>query len=333
MGLGGGGNDKTIFQPSAFWKRLGQQHTEELQRFGVDNFKRTVNLRYFNWGLLGLFAHQALPLGLAWLRSPKFAVLSAHVTNNHDGPRELAFNALSGRIYAIICAMLFDRIQRDDPEHLLDRYVEPNYGNPFLIRAFDHSFTQDACNSVNEYYASTSGLSDISSKTVLEIGAGYGRLAHLFLSMNPGLKYWIIDIKPAIDVSQNYLTKTLPQRKIFTYRPFTNFADVSDEVMASDVCFFMADQTPLLPAQSADLVICISNLHEMSREQINFYYDQIDRLCRGFFYSKQWMKSIATENGFTIRREEYPTKRSWRELFNRRHDVQSWFFHSLYKTS
>ena len=333
MAMDGGAKNKKLFQPSPFWERLGRLHSQELEHFGIHNFKRTVNLRYFNWGLFGLFAHQFLPLAANWLKSRNFRVFSAYIANNNDGPRELAFNPLSGRIYAIICAMLFERTRRQDPLHLLESYVEPAYGNPYVVRAIDRDFTQDACNSVHEFYASTRELSNLSDKTVLEIGAGYGRLAHLFLSMNHGLKYWIIDIKPAIDVSQDYLTKTLPQRKIFGYRPFTNFDQVRGEVMDADVCFFTADQTELLPDRSADLVICISNLHEMSRQQIDFYYDQIDRLCRGYFYSKQWVKSIANENGFTIRRDEYPIKPFWHQMFNERHDIQSWFFHSLHKIS
>jgi putative sugar O-methyltransferase len=323
--------DRSVFRPSPFWEGLGRRHSEELERFGFENFKRTVNLRYFNWGVFGLFAHQFIPLATDWLRSPNPRVFTASVVNNGDGPSELALGRLSARAYAILCALLFASVRRRDSEGFLEKYVEPMYGNPFVVRAFDCEFTQDACNSVHESYSATIELPELSTKTIIEIGAGYGRLAHLLLTMRPGVKYWIVDVKPAIDVSQEYLKKTLPNKRIFGSQSFSNFEDVRAQVMASDLSFFMADQIVLLPAKCADLVVCISNLHEMTREQIDFYYDEVDRLCRGYFYSKQWMKSVAKENGFIICREEYPTKPSWREVFNHRHDVQSWFFHSLHE--
>ena len=323
--------DQTLFQPSPFWQRLGRQHSKELERFGFENLKRTVNLRYFNWRLPGLFAHQFIPLGADWFKSPNGRVFTACVVNNSDGPSELALGRVSARTYAIVCAMLFSTVRRHDPERLLERYVEPRYGNPFLVRAFDSEFTQDMCNSVHEFYSATVELPDLRGKTIIEIGAGYGRLAHLVLTMKPGAKYWIVDVKPAIDVSQNYLKRTLPDKKIFGSQSFSSFEDVRADVLGSDLCFFTADQIALLPPKCVDLVVCISNLHEMTREQIHFYYDEIDRLCRAYFYSKQWTKSMARENGFTIRHRDYPIKPWWREVFNCRHDVQSWFSHSLHE--
>ena len=95
--------------------------------------------------------------------------------------------------------------------------------------------------------------------------------------------------------------------------------------------FFSANQIQLLPDKIAGTFIAISNLHEMRREQIDFYFDEVDRLTRGVFYTKQWLSSRTTvEEGFVLRRGEYPVKPAWRNIYDERHPFQSWFFHALY---
>jgi hypothetical protein len=69
----------------------------------------------------------------------------------------------------------------------------------------------------------------------------------------------------------------------------------------------------------------------MTREQINLYFDEVDRLTRGVFYVKQWLRSRTTpEEGFVLRHGEYPVKAAWKNLYDERHPFQSWFFHALY---
>ena len=53
---------REVFRPSRFWDELGNQGVEQLTGHGLNNFKRTVNLRYFNWGIFGILAHQFLPM-------------------------------------------------------------------------------------------------------------------------------------------------------------------------------------------------------------------------------------------------------------------------------
>ncbi len=59
-------------------------------------------------------------------------------------------------------------------------------------------------------------------------------------------------------------------------------------------------QMTLLPPKSFHLVLNISSLHEMTAAQVANYFGQIDRLCRGRVYSKQWRVSRAKVNGCVI---------------------------------
>jgi putative sugar O-methyltransferase len=314
---------KGIYVPSPFWERLAREHVTQLREHGFETFKRTINLRYFSWGLFGIFAHQIAPLAWWWLKSNRHSPAGARLaTVSRDSG---FFGKAGGKLYALYVALLFQRVQAEDDRNLFAICREPLIGNPILVRVADGiTVTQDICNSIQEFLRATQ--SNPRPRHVLEIGAGYGRLATVFLAASPGTKYWIVDIPPALYVSQRYLCEVYPELKIFKFRPFERFSDVEAEVAASDICFFMNDQIEMLPAKSVDISICISNLHEMTRDQIAHYFKQIDRMTAGIFYTKQWMRSIAKENGFTIARADYPVPPHWVATFNARHPIQSWFF-------
>jgi hypothetical protein len=141
----------------------------------------------------------------------------------------------------------------------------------------------------------------------------------------------VIDIPPALNLAQEYLSAVFPGEKIFRFRRFDRFEDVREEFESARIRFLAAHQIELLPAKEFDLVLNISSLHEMTHEQIANYLKQIDRICRGKFYTKQWRVSRAKANGFVIRESEYPIPPSWRCLYHKRHPIQRMFFEALYE--
>lgn len=328
-------NGSSLFRPSPFWQELANKHIQELDDFGFHNFKRTIALKYFTWGMLGMLAQHSVPLGMYFLRNPNTGPFRAKLTigkTEENLPK--AFSVVSGKLYAIFLDLLWQFVKSIDKKNLLSKIQEPTFGNPNLVRRHDGELiSQDLCNSIHEFYSITSGLDhpEASFNTVLEIGAGYGRLAQVFLDTDQAKNYWIVDIPPALYVSQRYLSELYPDAKVFSYRPFSKFSEIAEELATCKIAFFSADQISLLPNKSVETVVCISNLHEMTREQISFYYEQIDRICTDYFYTKQWMKSIAKKNGFTIAKGDYPVKPHWSTSMDRRHPIQSWFFETLYR--
>lgn len=324
-----------VYRPSPYWEQLSAQGIRQLREGGFENFKRSVNMRYFNWGVLGIVRHQLLPVIRRWLQRPDIAVFRAQFPDygSRLAPGVTRFNAPGAFVYRVYAAMLWEYVAREDPLRLLRTLEEPPVGNPFAILYKGARTSQDVCNSVHEFYQSGGlEMTDGQRWNVAELGAGYGRLAYVFLRALPAATYSIIDIPPALNLAQEYLTRVLPEERVFRFRRFRHYEDVREEFQAARIRFLAAHQIELLPAKEIDLFLNISSLHEMTLAQIQNYLTQIDRVCRGRFYTKQWRVSRARANGLVIREAEYPVPRSWRCLYRRRHPIQRMFFEALYQT-
>ena len=193
--------------------------------------------------------------------------------------------------------------------------------------------SQDLANSLLEFYSIREVFSPSPKErfTIAELGAGYGRTAHVFLRAFPRCRYIIVDIPPALYVAQNYLTRIFPERKAFRFRPFREIGEVITEMDTSDIVFLLPHQAEMLEKNTVRLFINISSLHEMTRDQIALYLKLIDRLTDGYFYTKQWKVSINPEDGISIRQEDYPIPEAWKKLYLRTPKVQVSFFEAMYR--
>jgi putative sugar O-methyltransferase len=325
-----------VYQPSAFWTELSDLHRGLIATAGYDQFKRTVNAYYFQW--LGLdIRHQLRNVLRQWLRRPNPWVFTARIAGSFsvagadDVPDE---RPLAQRAYAWWVASLWEYASRRDQHGLIDKLEEPLGGSPLTVVYRRRAISQDICNSVLELTAILDAAgSQLSERPrVLEIGAGYGRVAWALLRARPGVRYVIADIPPALAIAQRYLSEELPDRRIFAFRHFTNDEEVAQELEDAEIAFLTPNQLDLVPNLRADLGISISSLHEMRRDQINHYLTILDRHCDGWVYIKQWQRWTNWLDDLTVSREDYPFPSHWRSLFDRPHAIQGDFFEALFAT-
>ena len=67
-------------------------------------------------------------------------------------------------------------------------------------------------------------------------------------------------------------------------------------------------------------------------EQIRHYLGFIDRLTRGYFYSKQWQEHVNASDNIKVRIEDYPIPAHWKTLYQREAQVQVRVFEAMYET-
>ncbi|OGM75395.1 hypothetical protein A2382_03170 [Candidatus Woesebacteria bacterium RIFOXYB1_FULL_38_16] len=315
-----------IYRPSDYWLRLNELHILQISE-DFDSFKRSVNMRYFNWGAFGILVHQMRPIAREIIKYHNWGpILKCTYLKMKT---KIRMNAVSAFIYKIYVASLYDFVSRIDRLDILTKISEPIIGAPYVIRYKNKIVSQDLCNSVFEFYSATRFLNKNKKLEIAELGAGYGRLAFVFLKTYKNANYTIIDIPAALYISEEYLSKVFPKEKIFHFREFKSFKEVKKEFESARVRIIMAHQIELLPKKYFDLVLSVSTLHEMDTPQIKNFMKQITRICKGFFYTKQWRKSRYSGNGH-IKENEYPIPRSWKEKYHVRHCIQRMFFEALY---
>jgi putative sugar O-methyltransferase len=343
-------NAPEVYRPSPFWEELAAIGLRQLEGSGLENFKRSVNMSYFSWDVLGIvLRNQLTPVLAQWLRRRSWGVFKAEfsgyrselsgsrnlfsVSNHWVRLRELtSFSPAAALLYRTYVAMLWEYVSEHDSLELLRRLDEPTFGNPFLIRYSGRAISQDLCNSVLEFYsAGAADAADGRRWQVAELGAGYGRLAFVMLHALPAASVCLIDIAPALNIAQAYLGHVFPDERIFYFRPFRRYDDVREEFDSARIRFLAPSQIELLPPGQFDLFVNISSLHEMTYAQVDNYIRQIGRLCRGRFYTKQWRVSQAKVNGVVLREHDYPIPAGWRQIYHRQHAIQRKFFEALYE--
>ena len=155
---------------------------------------------------------------------------------------------------------------------------EPALGNPLPIRYAGQLISQDLALSSLELNQIASRVPIKHIRRVLEIGAGYGRLAFLFSSMFPEIEYSILDIPPALAISQNYLAS------IFGAAAISRHDQTPGPHARPRIRFMLPHRLAELPDGHFDLVINISSFDEMSTSDVEGYLQAFDRVGSGWAY-------------------------------------------------
>lgn len=331
-----------IYQASEFWEKLNQLNIEWLKTDGLDNFKRTVNNNYFNWMVHKksvYFRNVARSFFAKAMRNPG-KLLSLILTNIGEMQHRTYISTntqktfLQRKIYALYLLFLHEYVKDNDEFGILDKLEEPMVGNPIVVEKDGKKISQDISNSYMEYSYVRNVLGDDFSKvkTVAEIGGGYGRLSYLFhlLHQGEGIKIVLIDLPPALLVAQWYMREVFSEARIMGYRNFSSFSEIEEEFKSSSICFFLPHQLELLPEGTIDLLINVSSLQEMSRNQINRYYELVEEKAH-YFYTKQWVLWENPEDKISVPAVIYPTRPDWELLNARLNPIHTEFFEAIFE--
>lgn len=311
---------------STYWSVLCRKNVAQLLNTKYDNFKQTVAMNYFTW----LVGHEDPQAVFLLNNLPEEAVIEARKMAAVSAPHAFMTKEQS-EFFNLMTFLLWNYTERTVGVDRLAQLEEPLEGNPPSVQLNNRNISQDLANSVLEFHSVSQGLSNTENlKSIIELGGGYGRTAYVFLRMLPQIRYIMVDIPPALYIAERYLTGQFPDRKVFQYRPFHDFADVADEFTESQLAFLMPDQLTLLPDNTAELFLAIDCLHEMRPEQIKSYFVTIDRLSH-FLYQKCWKKTMIPYDNIVLTENDYPFLPNWQNLFLRDCRVQSTYFEALFR--
>jgi putative sugar O-methyltransferase len=304
------------FLPSKFWEDLNKKNVRMLSLDGLERFKRTVSQNYFNW----LIASRNHPfykyLEKQTGRSPiSRSIVMVERTVEIRLTTEDEIVRLTNeqrRDYINFVIMAWEIMRKYDKLGLSRRVREPLVGDPIRIRKGLRLISQDLANSIIEFNTIAPYLLKTASKrpAVGEIGAGYGRLAHVAAETS-NAQYAIFDIPPALAVAEFYLTKVMPHKRIFKFRPFRSFDEVKQEIEEADILLCTANQIQMFPDRWFSLMLSISTLPEMSAQQVAIYLGQMRRLASNCIFLKQWSDWKNEADGTQLHPDDYSPGEGW----------------------
>lgn len=313
--------------PSKYWEELNRKNLQQLADSRYENFKRTLARNYFTW------------IVNPWNKQIRFLMKEAGLVESMKifwgsvrAPRHDLLKRKHTIYYNMLTQLLWVYVEKHDNDGNLTRLTEPLEGNPLHVMRDGRLISQDLANSLLEYDAILHPDMDRREvRTILELGPGYGRTAYVFLELQPKCRYILVDIPPALFVAQRYLSNVFAERKIFGFRPFDDFSTVRAEFENAEIVFMTPNQLEMLPDKSVDLFVNISSLHEMRMDQIKYYFREIERLTRKYFYFKQWKETTVPFENETVRENDYPIGARWKLINRQQCKVQAKFFEALYE--
>ncbi len=297
--------------PSVFWQGLSEEHSRQLSEHGFESIKRRQALRYFTWRWKWSATFRSEQLRYLLSHRHPGEWVHAWRSNDLSGDEwgDLEWSKLERHFYCFAVRLLWAYAEDHGDREVLD-LPEPLTGGPIPVHEAGRLISQDLANSSIEVEAMRRALDGQPPRSILEVGAGYGRTAYSLLGIFPDATYTIIDIEPAISISRWYLTQLFDEDRLRFLAP-TEVDQIDDH--------------------SVDLAVSISSLQEMTADQVAKYLQLFDRVaCGGAVFLKQWKSWRNDQDDVTMRFEEYPIPRRWLPRFVERAPVQTRFVQAAY---
>ena len=333
---------KEIYVPGSFWSTVGIYHLDLLERYGIENFKRTVSHHYQNWLMVSSDDEQVVQLHKLWAIhqsiKPWFTTIEvpdnvgySYTQDFSDPVYPLSINK-NREIYRVSVGMLWEYVKSIDKYQFLEKISESEIGNPIRIKSDGQMISSDIAHSVRERNLLLDSLSLSGEEELIvgELGAGHGRLAEVF-GKTTNYKHFIFDITPALYVSQWYIKKMFPDEKIFQFRPFDNFEDIRQEIEGCRYAFFTSNQIEKIPAEYFDLFINLNSLAEMAPVQINNFITQIHRVTSTAFLSRQQLDNFNPIEKVRLVKSSYKMPDGWTLRLDNIDEIHPIYFNQIWE--
>lgn len=118
---------------------------------------------------------------------------------------------------------------------------------------------------------------------IIELGAGYGRIPENLIRSNVKKTYIVIDIPPALYLSQKYLSYNFPSHKILKYTIKMSSQNLKENLRLFDLVFLSLHQMTflinILPIEKT-IVMCINALQEFPKHTIIQIFEKLNEIAK-----------------------------------------------------
>jgi len=170
--------------------------------------------------------------------------------------------------------------------------------------------------------------------TVLDLGSGWGRIGYVLQSVNPKSTYIACDLPESLLISSSYLPHVLPSARVFAYSANRTVDLFTKELLLRDGGIRFCGSQDLLrfADKSIDFFINVASFQEMTQEQVDQYFDVIDRTVSRALYVQQYWNGLRMghRGREIIGYEYYPFRQHWQCRYIRDVSFSNLYFEGAY---
>jgi putative sugar O-methyltransferase len=146
-----------------------------------------------------------------------------------------------------------------------------------------------------------------------DLGAGWGRIGHMLVQINPRATYVIFDLPESLLVSSTYLPSLLPDASVGLYPEARKIEEFDKATLASRSLWFLGSQQLFdCNTGAIDVFVNVASFQEMAPEQVNGYLRLFDvKLTAGFVYLRNTKRDLMSGVG------DYDFPARWHKQFYR----------------
>ena len=307
---------------SPYWNDLAQNHIKLLNENGIENFKQTIE-RVHYWGEGNIRSKLLNPI---WDDEIIISYNPKELQKKHEFCSEkesLEYNRAN--------LILLNYLIKNGYEKYLNELEENKFGNSILFKYENKEYSHSLLNSILEIDIIKKYINFDENNSILEIGAGSGRICSALLQTEKKLKYTIADIAPTLYIAQTNLSNIFKEKKIFKYRKFNSFEEIEKEFISSDIRFLLPEQIKFIPNKFFNLSIAVDCLHEFKKNQVEEYFSEFNRLSKFFYFKCQNTQTAIFEKKEKYNIKNYPVKNNWEKLIHEKCFIPNGYFQALYK--
>ena len=241
----------------------------------------------------------------------------------------------SMQVYTSLNWLYYQTLLPRDVDGYLKRGLDPapgGTGDQVIIDG--RPMSVDFLQSVDEAFSIRDALKTIgatSPRVIIELGAGYGRLANVCREIFPECSYVILDLPEALLCSSTWLAQTRPG-EVVPYAESRTLKRLDRELLASKPIWTLgAQQIENLSDGCGDVFVNAYSFAEMPVASIENYFSHIDRLIDGVFYTKQRREENNVVDNVTVTPATYPVRERWTRLSEKLSTLYEAFFEATYR--
>lgn len=262
-----------LYQPSSFWEKASIELTNDIIKYGIENFRQIDRSLFFFVPTHGSpgnsFTKELSDELTAWLLNTPKSTLKNRLALD---------NFLSGKLAALSDYRVFLAADKPDKLPYLHKFSESNFGNPVEQFEFENKkYSRSSLNYLLGLALLKKHLGDEVPKTILEIGGGFGTLGEIFYHAGIHNHCYIdIDIPPISYVAEKYLKQIYGRENVATYSQTRADTIISIDKLppASVFCSWQIENLQ----GCIDLFVNFISFQEMEPNIVENYFTHVQRL-------------------------------------------------------